>query len=360
MGSIETLKKELIEQKKQVEIKGGVVSVANDYPAPSEITEGIKTIVGSDFTIATATEADVMLGKTFYAGSAGLKTGTGSFDPEMVNHLFVVPEYTRTTEQELYFSFPSNVTKARKCLFYRNSNSLHITFHSDITLIEEYAFYGTTNSTFYNFTDMANLTKLSNYSFYDSALKGINLWDYPAELKTVDGYVFQNAIKEDSHITDIKIPSTFTTLGHSAYRQSERRYLNSLNVESCRLTAFSDYIFYNISFNCDMRLPSTVKEVGDYFNYGGNFNNITFPVANVILRPYCFGALQTDALSLFKLKTVTFEGTTVGTIGSRVFAEQNITNGFKIYVPDEAVDYYKAISNLALYVSCIYPMSEKD
>lgn len=44
MTALETLKQELIAQKKAIEEKGGTVIVKNDYPSPSEITAGIKTI----------------------------------------------------------------------------------------------------------------------------------------------------------------------------------------------------------------------------------------------------------------------------------------------------------------------------
>ena len=47
MTSLEELKQELINQKNEIEAKGGTVIVANTYPSPAEITAGIKTITAS-------------------------------------------------------------------------------------------------------------------------------------------------------------------------------------------------------------------------------------------------------------------------------------------------------------------------
>lgn len=76
MQNLETLKQELINQKAEIEAKGGEVIVANINPSPKEITEGIKTIIGADLSDATAKTSDVLSGKTFYAGDHTKKMGT--------------------------------------------------------------------------------------------------------------------------------------------------------------------------------------------------------------------------------------------------------------------------------------------
>ncbi len=76
MQNIETLKQELINQKAEIEAKGGSVEVAGLNPSPAEITEGIKTIIGADLSDATAKISDVLSGKTFYAGGRTKKMGT--------------------------------------------------------------------------------------------------------------------------------------------------------------------------------------------------------------------------------------------------------------------------------------------
>ena len=61
MTSLEELKQELINQKNEIEAKGGTVIVANTYPSPAEITAGIKTITAntnSGDTTVTITSAN--------------------------------------------------------------------------------------------------------------------------------------------------------------------------------------------------------------------------------------------------------------------------------------------------------------
>ena len=75
MNSIDIIKQELINQKTLLEQKGFTVNVANTNPSPTEITEAINNIE-VNLTLANATVDDVALGKTFYAQSGELKTGT--------------------------------------------------------------------------------------------------------------------------------------------------------------------------------------------------------------------------------------------------------------------------------------------
>jgi len=66
MSSLEALKQELLTQRSLIESKGGTVEVAHTNPSPSEITAGINTIQAPNMTLATATEENVLEGKTFY------------------------------------------------------------------------------------------------------------------------------------------------------------------------------------------------------------------------------------------------------------------------------------------------------
>ena len=67
MTSLEELKQELINQKNEIEAKGGTVIVANTYPSPAEITAGIKTITASSNsgdTTVTITSANTQKSAT--------------------------------------------------------------------------------------------------------------------------------------------------------------------------------------------------------------------------------------------------------------------------------------------------------
>ena len=127
-----------------------------------------------------------------------------------------------------------------------------------------------------------------------------------------------------------------------------------------KITSFPQGTFSGIAFNCDLNLPKTVKTVGSNFNYNGCFKNITIPSSVTTLNAYCFGAATSSPISDFYLNTVTFESPTPMTIGVTCFAVQNMENNFKIYVPDESVEEYKAVTNLNMYANYIHPVSEKE
>jgi hypothetical protein len=94
--------------------------------------------------------------------------------------------------------------------------------------------------------------------------------------------------------------------------------------------------------------------------YGTSFNNITIPATCTSFGNAAFYMLKTEAASYRRLKTVTFESVTPPTFGTYPFADQDITNNFKIYVPDESVSAYKAVSRLSSFANYIYPVSQKD
>lgn len=357
-NSIEALKQELITQKNIIEKRGGVVPMANTYPSPSEITEGIKTVTGGDLTVATATEADVLKGKTFFSGNSILKTGTAEFDADVIHHIFMSPENTKTTEDTVYYTCPSGVSRIKKYTFYNNINPIHIIFDDDLVTIEEYAFYGTRNMSFENVENLMNLKTINGYAFSNSSVRGIDFSNLPTSLTSIYANSFYNAYNEG--MLDIKFGSSITTLGNSAFKQDTRRDLNSLDISELKLSSLPDYLFFRISFNCDLVFSSSVTEIGDYFNCGGSFRNITIPPNVATLRPYCFGSSSGDSNSVYFLETVTFERESPPTIAANVFAPQHKNNNFKIYVPDNSIEEYKALTNMSTLVNYIFPVSEKE
>ena len=117
--------------------------------------------------------------------------------------------------------------------------------------------------------------------------------------------------------------------------------------------------FYNNCFNCDITFPDVIETIGTNCFYDGGFNNIIFGANLKKLDAYSFGGTVNHAVSNFNLKSIVFQTETPPTIGTRAFAVQNLENGLKIYVPDNAVEAYKAVSNLSQFVDVIVPMSQK-
>ena len=147
MNSYNTIINELITQKQVLDEKGFVVNTANTYPSPSEITETIRNI-SFDLSNSTATEEDVLEGKTFYSNTNELKTGTlkQSSSSELLDYISCLISGQGQTE----IFIPENVTQIKPYAFdvYVNGCDQNVFTHHDFTIppqikkIYEYAFVG--------------------------------------------------------------------------------------------------------------------------------------------------------------------------------------------------------------------------
>lgn len=145
MNSYNTIINELITQKQVLTEKGFPVNTANTYPSPSEITETIKNI-SFDLSDSTATEADVVAGKTFYSQTNELKTGTltVSSSTELIDYIACLISGRGQTE----IFIPDTVTEIRPYAFdlYNYGCDLtafthdNFTIPSSVQIIHEYAF----------------------------------------------------------------------------------------------------------------------------------------------------------------------------------------------------------------------------
>lgn len=356
MSNLDIIKKELQTQKEAIETAGGKVVTTGGSPSIYDITAGIKSIEYLDTTLATATEEDVALGKTFYAGDNEIKTGTALSSNEIVRALFLSSTGEQTYEDEIYYAIPNYLTEVREYLFYNNKNSITIRFHDDITKINKYAFMNNINFIFENFHELPKLDTIGDYAFAYCNPEIFDFTALPDTIKTMNAHCFYNTVADN---TAIKVPSSLDYMGSSIFRCDKRKHLRYLDVSNYKGKSLEVYACFYLAFDCDLIIPDTVKQVGSYFNYYGSFHNIVVP-GNAALNAQCFCAPESDPISNYYLKTVTFLSETPATIGTKPFALQNRDNGFKIYVPDNALEEYKAKSGLSLYLNHIFPMSQKE
>jgi len=357
VDNIKELQQELLNQKAVIEAKSGYVVVANTNPSPYEITEAIKTIPSTDLSLATATEADVARGKTFYSGNSIIKTGTAMVSQDQVDRVFMSNHNVKESDEQLYYTFPAGLRQTRKYDFFQNLNKVQITFNPELTLIDEYSFYQTKNFSFVGFENLTKLERLSAYSFGYGSSEGLDFSNLPNSITYMGTSCFHDLVTETR---DYRFPDNLETLGQSCFRRDTRTPVNNLDLTNFKVYSLQNYTFYYLDFACDLVVPQPVTTIGQYFNYCGNFHNLVFHAGVRTLQNYCFCAKTNDALSNYYLKTVTFNGETVPTFGYDVFASQHITNGLKIYVPDNVIEEYKAANNFAKYANNIYPMSEKE
>lgn len=356
MESVNIIKNELINQKNEIEKKYGTVNVANSYPSPSEITQGIATIPYVDLSQSTATEEDVLRGKTFYSGGAELRTGSADFDVDAIDMIFLPLNETVMTEKEFYLTLPSYLTNINRYKFYANSNTVRVTFNDSIAVIDEYAFYKTYNFKFYGFDDLTTLKTISSYAFAYSSCDGVNYGQLPHSVTTIGQNCFYYSNADNM---DFRFPDSLSSVNNSLFMASTRVWQRSLDLSNFKFTKLSASCFYNNCFNCDIIFPDVIETIGTNCFYDGGFNNIIFGANLNKLDSYSFGGTVNHAVSNFNLKSIVFQTETPPTIGTRAFAVQNLENGLKIYVPDNAVEEYKAVSNLSQFVDVIVPMSQR-
>ncbi len=357
MDNIKELQRELLNQKEVIESKSGYVVVKNLNPSPSEITEAIKTIPSTDLSLADATEEDVARGKKFYSGNSIIKTGTASINPNEVNAVFMSNIDEQSSDEQFYWTFANGLKQTRKYNFYRNLNKVQITFNPDIELIEEYTFYNAKNFSFKGLSELENLTKIATYAFAYSGGEGLDFSNLPDSITYLGSFCFFGVEAEG---LDYAFPKNLTYIGQSAFRREKRAVVNNLDLTNFTLERLPEYLLFYLAFNCDLIVPDCVKTMGSYFNHCGSFNNIVLPPTITSLEAYCFGARVNEPISNFYLKTITFEGETVPNFGIYSIAPQHISNGVKIYVPDNVIEEYKAKANFSEYANNIYPISQKE
>lgn len=423
MDTLQTIKLELISQKVAIENKGGIVQVANSNPSPGEITEGIKTIPVPEFskataseedvvagktffsgndvlklgtkeipnltlatatsddvvagktfysgddtiktgtkeipnlTLASATEEDVLVGKTFYSGSNEIKTGTFVDRSDDYNKIFLSAD--SYNGEKMYFTIPQGIKELKTYLLYEQTGkNVELTFNTDLEKIGEYDFYGCENISFTNFAELENIKELGNFSFAYLPQCPIDFENLPTSLEVIGTRCFYDSIPANK---SIKLHSGLTSIGNYSFAVSSKTEVKDFIIpDDINLTQLPGYMLENLIFDCDFRVPSGVKSLVAGFAYGCSFNNITIPATCTTFGNGVFYCSKTESASYRKLKTVTFESSTPPTFGTYVFAEQDKTNGFKIYVPDNAVTTYKTNNRLSSFANYIFPISQKE
>lgn len=356
LNSLEQLKQELILQKEAITSKGGTTIVANTNPSPSEITAGIKSIEMPDLSQTSATVDDVRMGKTFYSGDLFIKTGTmpQPYTDDILKGLFAY-EKNRTNEETIYYHYPADATRVREYAFYKCPNKVEITLPTTITEISDYGFYSCPNFIITNINDLDKLTALGSYSLHSA--KGIdheNLWP---ELLNIGTYSLTNTLRGQS--TCINLPAVKTISSYAFYDTEQKIHLTHIDFSKIKVVTMNSYSFSNLVVDSDLNLPTSVQYINSYTFHKGSFNNVRFLSTIKTIGDHIFGSLNTDPKDTYQIKTISFEAETPPTFGTNFVSTNHVENGLKIYVPDTAVDEYKAVARLAPYVDIILPMSQK-
>lgn len=241
-----------------------------------------------------------------------------------------LPESVKTINQNAFkgsgltsFTFPSKVTKISSNTFANCKDLKSITIPSTITDIDMYAFEGcglesvtipegVKEIKMYTFqkceslatvTLSSTVTKIAMYAFSGcTALKTIN---WPSTLTTLEMNAFQNC----TSLETVVIPASVTKLGNSVFDGCSN--LKNVTLPS-GMTSLGVWTFQNCTSLKTMTIPATVTSLGS-----STFNGCT------------------------AMEDVVLESLTPCNVSPGVFP-LTTNEDFVIYVPDEAIDAYKA------------------
>ncbi len=346
MQNLEELKQELINQKDAIIKKGGKVLQANSNPSPSEITNGIKSIVSAniDFSLATATPEDVLEGKTYFGSDGEIKTGIFQ---ELAYTYFIYDPDKMDPETKYTFKFKDDTVFVKSHLFYHFPSIININMSPHTKIIEDFAFFNTNqNITIDNFNDLTELKEIGNSGL--SYVHGIDMSALPNLTKIDQSGLYNSYYGQHS----LHIPSSLQNIQQSCFANSskDKPIITDLVWPISEVTKTPNTMFGFVCFDTEMVIPSNITVINSQFLYGAYVKRITFPAGLKTLGASSLFCPDSPPVKEYAV----FLGETPPT-GASTFTASHQKNSFPIYVPDNSLDEYK--SSFANYN--ILPMSQK-
>ena len=307
----EELDAELNEQEEQLGLLKGEVEdlpilefIGDDLTAQEALINDIQTQLDNipeveqiPVEMATATESDVLAGKTFFSGDTEIKTGAltvpdlsattataedvlqgkkfynaegefveGSYVSEDRLALFLADSIGEVKEEDLNSS-----TKIRKYQFTYYPNALTVNVPQSITQIEEYAF-DHSGVDVVNFNENSQLEYIGSRAFYTSSLKSVVI---PKSVTYISSNAFAYCyylgnieFEQGCQIVNI-LSSTFANSGGRASAAFDIDLTTCINLKTLEDSAFKNVPLKNF------KLPSTLTSIAANAISGGFLNELT-------------------------------------------------------------------------------------
>lgn len=274
-----------------IRAKKGTSSPINPQDFESEI-ENIQT--GVDTADATATAADIRVGKTAYVNEEKVEGSIQDYNGE---------------------SEPAS----GKSLFAQLA---------DRSITEVTA------------EDLTGITKIGANAFADcSRLTSITI---PNTITHLLGECFKG-----SAITEIKIPDSVTSIEHTCFSSC---YSLKKIILSNKISQISNNLFYGCMKLAEIFLPEAIKLIGaNAFNQCTSLVTIIIPGNVTKIDFYAFSGCN-------KLSSVKLLPTTPPSLGSSVFS--NTASDLQIIVPKGTLDAYKSATNWSAYADKMVEANE--
>ena len=154
------------------------------------------------------------------------------------------------------------------------------------------------------------------------------------------------AFNSCTSLESVEIPNSVTSIGINAFKNCSS--LTSIEIPNS-VTSIGNRAFYSCSSLASVEIPNSVTSIGD-----STFESCTSLTSIEI--PNSVTSISAEAFrSCSSLASITVLATSPPTLGASVF--QGISQSFKIYVPAESVDVYKAASRWSSYADNIEAIS---
>ena len=354
--TINSMKEHVQSAYSQIESMNGTVPTNKNLENLAGAIGTIKT--GVDTSDATATEADLLAGKTAYANGAKITGTIETYEgdgSETVNKLasLVDGSLNEITAEDL-----AGIRTIRSYAFYYSQLLKSVSIPDTVYSIGDYAFYSCTaleninipplvsminQNVFYSCTSLKSIvlpdrvTYIDNSAFYNcNKLENINI---PDGVTTIGQSAF-NACKS---LTNIVLPNSVTSIGNNAFYDCTS--LETINIPD-GITRINGSIFYNCSAIKTIIIPNGVTRIDNYAFYGcTSLTNLTIPSGVTSIN---YNALEIGSST--NKATITMLPTTPPTIQSSTF---NASYLQKIIVPAGTGATYKAATNWSNFADYI-------
>lgn len=260
---------------------------------------------------ATATAADIRLGKTAYVASGKV---TGS-----------IPDYDGTVEGG---SEADAVTPPYVKEVYNTAGKMVSAIMVGQKTVRDYAF---AYSDLVSIDLPSSLVSIGSYAFRGCQLDSISV---PAGVTSIGA----NAFESCAYLSSINIPDTVSTIGNSAFFYCIR--LSSIVLPSA-LSSISSNLFNQCTSLTDIIVPNTVASIGvSAFYQCTSLNSITIGSGTTSIGKSAFALCNT--LSHFNMKPSTPPRIESGML-------DDARDSLQIVVPKGSLDAYKAATNWSTY-----------